>query len=96
VQDVAPDEPPKVFHTDCDVQTNLREAEDEGGGSGGGVVVAHPAVASVLYLSNVGGATAVFGQAKSNAASVLRPRLPVEVAVVGLCSCLIQLLTHSA
>ena len=73
VQDVASDEPPKVFHTDCDVQTrNLKETEEGeedvggeesgsgsgsgggGGGGGGGVVVAHPTVASVLYLSDVG------------------------------------------
>jgi len=34
VQDVAADEPPKVFHTDCDVQS--RNIEDDGGGGGGG------------------------------------------------------------
>lgn len=138
VQDVAPDEPPKVFHTDCDVQTDVNgaataasagsvaatvsaAASAAGGCAPRGIVVAHPAVASVLYLSDVGGATAVFGQAKSPSttsssssltstslgdasnlhevegveeqrgtttkrttttkASVLRPRLPAEVAV---------------
>lgn len=89
IQDVAADEPPKVFHTDCDVQTNIE-------GDGDGLVTIHPAVASVLYLGDDGGATAVFGQAKRRvhaaslgtqgekafSSTVLRPRLPVEVAVV--------------
>ena len=72
IQDVAPDEPPKVFHTDCDMQT---ARSDEVGTP----TAVHPAVGGVLYLGDSGGATAVFGQTRrpifgGGGATSLRPR----------------------
>ena len=59
IQDVARDEPPKTFHTDCDlVMRGHGHAEDAEPSTD----VVHPAVASVLYVSDAGGPTAVFGQ----------------------------------
>ena len=80
IQDVAPDEPPKVFHTDCDMQT---ARSDEVGTP----TAVHPAVGGVLYLGDSGGATAVFGQTRrpifgGGGATSLRPRFPREIAVV--------------
>ena len=93
IQDVARDEPPKTFHTDCDlVMRGHGHAEDAEPSTD----VVHPAVASVLYVSDAGGPTAVFGQRiaflgkKKNAprdddaatTTALTPRYPSEVAVV--------------
>ena len=91
IQDVARDEPPKTFHTDCDlVMRGHGHAEDAEPSTD----VVHPAVASVLYVSDAGGPTAVFGQRKvsvrkKNApgdddaatTTALTPRYPSEVAV---------------
>ena len=52
VQDVGPGEPPKYFHTDCMLTPT----------SDGTYEKSHPLVATVLYLGEAGGATAVFDQ----------------------------------
>ena len=105
VQDVAPGEPPKTFHFDCDLlcadddddddERETSDALDEktktSPGTTTGTRVAYPETASVLYLGDVGGATAVFGQVKrrappsgdpaaSSAANALSPRFPEEVS----------------
>ena len=106
VQDVAPGEPPKTFHFDCDLlradddddddERETSDALDEKtktspGTTTTGTRVAYPETASVLYLGDVGGATAVFGQVKrrappsgdpaaSSAANALSPRFPEEVS----------------
>ncbi len=108
VQDVAPSEPPKTFHFDCDLlraddddddddERETSDALDERtktspGTTTTGTRVAYPETASVLYLGDVGGATAVFGQVKkrrappsgdpaaSSAANALSPRFPEEVS----------------
>lgn len=69
IQDVARDEPPKTFHTDCDLvmrggATATARGEDTEDAERSTDVV-HPAVASVLYVSDAGGPTAVFGQRKA-------------------------------
>ena len=51
IQDVAWDEPPKVYHTDCDVRV-VGETSRR----------AYPVVASVTYVSSGGGPTVVFAQ----------------------------------
>ena len=98
IQDVARDEPPKTFHTDCDLvmRGGASRGEDTEDAERSTDVV-HPAVASVLYVSDAGGPTAVFGQRKvitkkkKNApirdddaatTTALTPRYPSEVAVV--------------
>ena len=73
IQDVARDEPPKTFHTDCDAVV-MSSGDDTNA-----TEIRHPAVASVLYVGQAGGPTAVFGQRKKNARLV--PRYPSEVAV---------------
>ena len=66
IQDVARDEPPKTFHTDCDLvmRGGASRGEDTEDAERSTDVV-HPAVASVLYVSDAGGPTAVFGQRKA-------------------------------
>ena len=95
IQDVARDEPPKTFHTDCDLvmRGGASRGEDTEDAERSTDVV-HPAVASVLYVSDAGGPTAVFGQrkvsgGKKNAplnddaatTTALTPRYPSEVVV---------------
>jgi hypothetical protein len=59
LQDVAKEEEPKVFHTDCDtISPEGCECEM--------TLFAHPILASVFYLDNVGGATALFGQTRKH------------------------------
>lgn len=98
IQDVARDEPPKTFHTDCDLVMRGGASRGDGTDDAGATEVAHPAVASVLYVSNGGGPTAVFGQrrtkrdermndadassSETSAVAALTPRYPSEVAVV--------------
>lgn len=86
VQDVGPEENPKGFHTDCNFQTKTGNARNENVYQGNACrcAVFHPTVASVLYLVNNGGATAIFGQAKQffSDYSILQPRLPTEVCIV--------------
>ena len=67
IQDVAPDEPPKTFHTDCDLVMRGGASRGDDAGGADATEVAHPAVASVLYVSNCGGPTAVFGQRMTRA-----------------------------
>ena len=77
IQDVASDEPPKVYHTDCDVMMM----------DGGTSVRSHPALASVLYVEGGegGGATCVFDQTTSRAADgELEPRAPASVCACGV------------
>ena len=99
IQDVARDEPPKTFHTDCDLvmRGGASRGEDTEDAERSTDVV-HPAVASVLYVSDAGGPTAVFGQrrtkrdermndadassSETSAVAALTPRYPSEVAVV--------------
>lgn len=82
IQDVARDEPPKTFHTDCDAVV-MSSGDDTNAAPSSSTSLAtemrHPAVASVLYVGTAGGPTAVFGQRKKNARLV--PRYPSEVAV---------------
>lgn len=72
IQDVAWDEPPKLYHTDCDVRV---EFEEGGEGMSGGYVSKRtfPEVASVLYIEGGercggldAGATVVFDQTTSD------------------------------
>lgn len=72
IQDVAWDEPPKVYHTDCDVRVSFNEG---GEGTSGGYVSKRtfPEVASVLYIEAGergggldAGATVVFDQTTSD------------------------------
>ena len=85
IQDVAHDEPPKTFHTDCDMQMWSCVDDDENDSARNEPKVVHPDVASVLYLTNFGGPTAVFGQARHEMAgtneTILVPQYPREVAV---------------
>ena len=70
IQDVAWDEPPKVYHTDCDVCVR----------AGASTTRATPRAASVTYVSAGGGATAVFAQTRAaNAPGTLEPAHPGEV-----------------
>ena len=83
VQDVAWDERPKVYHTDCDVEYREgREAGDEGA-----TMRRFPDVASVLYLDgdDGGGATVVFDQTTTEEATgELAPRSPRLVCACGV------------
>jgi len=77
IQDVASDERPKVYHTDCDVMMM------ENGTS----VRSHPTLASVLYVDGGrgGGATCVFDQTTSRAEEgELDPRAPASVCACGV------------
>jgi len=77
LQDVAKEEEPKVFHTDCDtISPEGCECEM--------TLFAHPILASVFYLDNVGGATALFGQTRKHEREIprLHPRVPHEVVTV--------------
>ena len=77
IQDVSADEHPKSFHTDCDIHLSVDSS-----------VITHPLTASVLYLGDSGGATAIFGQVKDvcrvegDTSYTLKPTLPVDVAIV--------------
>ena len=83
VQDVAWDERPKVYHTDCDVEYREgREAGDEGA-----TTRRFPDVASVLYLDgdDGGGATVVFDQTTTEEATgELAPRSPRLACACGV------------
>ena len=83
VQDVAWDERPKVYHTDCDVEYREgREAGDEGA-----TTRRFPDVASVLYLDgdDGGGATVVFDQTTTEEATgKLAPRSPRLACACGV------------
>ncbi|CAL50119.1 unnamed product [Ostreococcus tauri] len=77
IQDVAHDEPPKVYHTDCDVVMC-----DDGSSKR-----SHPTSASVLYVAGDrgGGATCVFDQTTSRAnAGELEPTTPSVVCACGV------------
>ncbi|KAL1526380.1 hypothetical protein AB1Y20_015093 [Prymnesium parvum] len=69
LQEQEPEEEPKKFHTDKDVEFDNSEC----------VVERVPCLSSVAYLSDTGGPTAVFNQAKRDGA--LYPHLPGTVAL---------------
>ena len=79
MQDVAWDERPKVYHTDCDVEyRGGREAGDDGA-----TMRRFPDVASVLYLDGDDGGPALSSIRATRARRERAPRSPRRRARAG-------------